>query len=636
VPYAQLNRNPVSKICSGLRWLYVQPISIRLRIFDALPAEHLATNDGGLQNQYSQANVQAEEMALDHNGITGEAVAAYTYGELWEPLTAKDPAKHAHSAIVVPEGKDSQSRFPGCILDERKRLSECQIWQMLYDVYATGGTALWEQIPYHITNNRILADTYAELILSFLIDSIEILDKNEPVYIIEMGAGTGCLSFYLIKELTRKSKLLSQIADIKIKYVMCEFSGTNISDWLNKEEFKPFLNNGSMEFAIFKPEEQSEITTFSGTRIAADTVNNPVFAIGNYFFDSLKQDAFRIHNGRLEEVLHTFYFDESQNGGTERTFEVLQKSESYAEVPNNYYANPLLNSLLKSYEQQFENASFFLPVGAFNCIDNLKALSGSKLVLLATDKGHVNAAYFDGLYELPFFAHDGIFSYSVNFDAIARYFSLLGGFSLNSDAAGFAVETQLCILHEKVDLDALPLTHHRFTEDVSRKNSVNYLYYAQHLLTLPNISTKLELLRAYIGLVRASNCDPVILHLCAELVANTVSEANAELRRNLSDMLKEVEENVFRVRMKTDAINSVGRIHYMLGNYDACIRAMEKSCAEFGEKPITLYYLAACFEMKQDYVRALTYYGRGFVLKPTCDSTRQAVQRMATKVDSGW
>jgi hypothetical protein len=515
------------------------------------------------------------------------------------------------------------------------RLSQCEVWRMLEQVYQFGGKGLWEQVPYYVTSSTFLAGTYAELIVSFLFDHYKSLNKKEPIYIVEMGTGTGCLSFYLMKELARKRALFPHLEELKLKYVMCDFSTNTINDWLNNKELKQFRDNGTLEFAIFKPEEQTEIVTYDGTHIGPSTVKNPIIAIANYFFDSLKHDAFRVKDHQIEETLHTFYFEDANGAeNTSSPFEGLRKRESYAPVSDKYYDDPVLDKVLQSYGPQYENATFLFPLGAFNCLDNLRTMSNNQLVLLSTDKGYTQADFMQGLWEQPFVAHHGIFSYSVNYDAIAKYFNVLGGFSYASNALSFSVETQMSLLLDGTKSEDMTQTRYHFLENVARRNDINYLYYCQNLLLTAGTCSKNDMVRTYISLIRTSNCDPIALYMCGEMIAAAVGEVGNDLRRHLMAVLDEVEANFYHVRQRTDALYYSGKIRYMIDDFEGCVKAVTRSISEFGENSHSLYYLAACNEVKKDFAAALDLYKRSLAIDPNCEVTKKAVERMQSKLST--
>lgn len=518
------------------------------------------------------------------------------------------------------------------MLNQKTRLSESSIWKTLEDVYRGGGKALWEKIPYYVTSSTFIAEHYAELIVSFLLEYYDRLNKAEPIYIIEMGTGTGCFSFYVMKELAAKRKYFSKLAGLKLKYVMCDFSENTIAGWLDSDELVQFRKDKTLDFAVFKPQDDTQIITYDKVRIAADTVKNPIIALANYFFDSLRQDAFRVNNHKLEEVLHSFALDETNPEAEESPFNCMVKTEEYVPVSTDYYDDDELNAVLKRYEKELDEATVVFPLGAFNCLRNLRQMSNNQVVLISTDKGFTQPSFMQGLWEQPFCAHHGIFSYAVNYDAIAKYFEYLGGFNFATDIPSFSVETQMSVLLPNFRASDMEMTKYHFLDDLAKKNSINYLYYCQNLLVNPGSCSKNDMLKAYIGFIRSSNCDPIALYLCADYICDALGDASVELRRTLKDTLADVEENFFHVRQRTDVLYYLGKIRYLLDDFDGCLRLMRRSINTFGENSHSIYYVAACNEVKHNYQIALDHYTRSLAMEPNCEVAQRAIGRCYMKL----
>jgi hypothetical protein len=68
-------------------------------------------------------------------------------------------------------------------------------------------------------------------------DSKMPLDVNEPLYIIELGAGSGKFSFFMLKALDE----LKEICDFpmnKIVYIMTDFTENNFNFWSDHPSLK--------------------------------------------------------------------------------------------------------------------------------------------------------------------------------------------------------------------------------------------------------------------------------------------------------------------------------------------------------------------------------------------------------------
>ncbi|CAM9517448.1 unnamed protein product, partial [Ectocarpus sp. 12 AP-2014] len=136
------------------------------------------------------------------------------------------------------------------------------------------------------------------------------------------------------------------------KYVITDFSHANFGFWMNHPRLQELFTLGVVDFAVFDaearpgevgggkgttkecaeseppppPEEGSDPAApgscgggggaglwgsgclrleLCGEELRPGDLDNPVIVVANYVFDSLKQDAFRVHGGVLEELLCT-------------------------------------------------------------------------------------------------------------------------------------------------------------------------------------------------------------------------------------------------------------------------------------------------------------------------------------------
>lgn len=512
------------------------------------------------------------------------------------------------------------------------KLSEACIWSMLETVYKNGGKELWEKVPFYITSSTFIAESYAEMVISFLLDCHSNLNTKEPIYIIELGTGTGCFSFYLQKEIARKRMFFSKIDQLKIIYIMTDVSSKSINGWQKSDVFASFVKNGLLEFAIFKPEEQTEFTTYSGIRISPETIQNPIFVIGNYFFDSLRQDAFRVDNHELQEARHAFSIPPGVAEDDPKIFELLQKKETYHTIDGKYYDDECKNMVLRNYADELDHASVLFPVGALDCVSNLRKMSNDRMVLITTDKGYCNAKAMEGLWEQPFCGHDGVFSYSVNFDAISRYISLFGGRSYNTDLGAFPVETNLSIVMKDLPSLDFPHTRYFFEEILVRKNPINYVNVCENFIS-PHVKYDAnEMIKSYVAFVRMANNDPIAFYLCFEAIMERITEIDKENTRVLIATMKEVENNFFHASSRYDVLYQIGKTRYMLDQYDDALISLKRSLQLFGESSYTLFYIAACYEVQSDYLLALEYYQRSLDLDPSCEITKRAIERMKSRI----
>jgi SAM-dependent MidA family methyltransferase len=95
-------------------------------------------------------------------------------------------------------------------------LSQSCLWQAQRHYFEEEGIHAWQQVPFFVTSNPFIADRYARLIIAYLQDMQH--DPAEPIYIVELGAGTGQFSYYC--NLALKKYLQQTRFAGKICYVM--------------------------------------------------------------------------------------------------------------------------------------------------------------------------------------------------------------------------------------------------------------------------------------------------------------------------------------------------------------------------------------------------------------------------------
>ncbi|MBX9723002.1 MAG: hypothetical protein K2X81_16490, partial [Candidatus Obscuribacterales bacterium] len=488
--------------------------------------------------------------------------------------------------IIGPPPQSEQAQEEIFCVEENTRLSESRLWALLEEYYSNASISAWNQIPFYPTSNPFIADTYADIILAFLRDYESELNFDQPIYILEMAAGSGCFSFYLLKELQKRRSYFDKFARLDIRYIMADFTEDNPKSWRQSPKLKPFVDEKLLHFGVFRPQDDLSVICAADPEtgetgkvlLDKESCSNPLIVIANYFFDSIKQDAFQVQDGKLTEARHSFYCKRDPEAPDAVAFERLTKTESYHDVPRDFYDDERMNAVLRSYCRDFENASVLFPIGAFNCISNLLEISNDKLLLISSDKGFADKSYVKGRREQPFIAHHGIFSYSVNFDAIRRYFENLGGCSLNTSDDNLSVSTAVNILLRGSQCK-LEESRFNFDDKVDRQNLPNYLYFLQDLLTQIDPGkvapeNKNETLRACMGYIQLCNYDPIVFCLAAPRIYFALETLNSIQERRMLLLLERVRENFFSVQQQYDVYYWAGRIYYGMNRLDDALKSL--------------------------------------------------------------
>jgi len=320
------------------------------------------------------------------------------------------------------------------LVEKNQRLSRSHLWQLHSDFYQQSGISAWTQghVPHYITNNPMIANAYAQLVFNFL-TALTIQDLAKPIYILELGAGSGRFAFHFLKLFNTLIKN-TPLAKQKIVYLLTDLAESNVDFWKEHPCLLPYLQSGQLDLAIFDPSNDLEINlVFSGNRLAKQDFVNPEVIIANYFFDSLPCDVFSIRNGILCEELVSLYTGHNQyaNADLESLSSVEIRFDPHF-ISTNYYSRTDYNQILRSYQHIPNNSYFTFPIDALQSVSNLLQISSERTLLISADKGNFQLDLQYTSTEPEISLHGRAISMMVNYHALAEYIKLIDGKTLQS------------------------------------------------------------------------------------------------------------------------------------------------------------------------------------------------------------
>ena len=322
-------------------------------------------------------------------------------------------------------------------------LSQSLIWRLQRDFYAQRGIKAWteDMVPSYITNNPFIAEIYAQIVAGFISDCMQQaqrapLSLENPLRILELGAGTGkfsCLFLRKVTALLQARKIAPQI----VRYCMSDCSESLLADWRANRHLAEFVESGILEFQLHRAEDSLSMPQGSNPAEMAKPAKGPLVVFANYVFDSLPQDAFIVADGQLSESLLTTtratQAPGSREGDALPQLSSLQLAFKNVPVPPDRYADKSWNATLEHYRTRLPAATVLFPSAALDTLQQLSASTDGRMLLLAADKGFLHEAdltLLQGPPQLEFHASGNCFSQLVNFDAIARHFYAIGGDAL--------------------------------------------------------------------------------------------------------------------------------------------------------------------------------------------------------------
>jgi tetratricopeptide (TPR) repeat protein len=499
-------------------------------------------------------------------------------------------------------------------IEENKRFSKSLLWQLQRKFFSQQGAKAWSNgiVPHYMTSNPYIAQAYAQVMFGWVRDIADDLDTSQPVYIVELGAGSGRLAYHFLKfffEFFDQSVL----RDIPITYVMTDFTKTTLQFWEDHQQLKPWVASGRLDFAMFDAEQDKTFTLINqGIQLTSDTLKNPLGLIANYFFDGLRQDVFRFRNGSLQESLVTLRVEE-ENPDLENPNLLLGVVPSFGHRPtssSNYYDDSDFNALLHVYETTLNQTTVLFPIGSLECLQRLLELSNNNLFWLTGDKGYHHESDLEYRGEPGLTIH-GSFSMMVNYHAIGEYVKSQDGQFLSTP-------------HHHASLDICGIL---FGENPHDYPETRLAYFREIIKNNPDDFYTLKKsvdpqgeefdVKQFLASLRLSGWDSSVFIEYFPLLLPVLDNVSAGIREDLNLVAKHVWEMYFYIGEDHDLAFMLGGLLYGLEYYEEAVEYLHHSLELSGDHAITFCNIATCHYDLNDLDLALECVMRSLNSDPT-------------------
>jgi tetratricopeptide (TPR) repeat protein len=552
-------------------------------------------------------------------------------------LSGNEPAtnpvvKEADLDWPVEEDLDTEEESSDekvCVLDKGKPLSQSILWKLQRNFFEGQGIEAWRQgtVPHYVTSNPFIANAYARVVFGFIRDCTAVpgtsenesfppLDPGQPIYIIELGSGSGRFAYHFLKKFLGFYPS-SVLKDGPFKYVMTDCSERNVEFWREHRSLKPLVEEGALDFALFDGERDEELKLAeSGGVLAPGTVKNPIVVIANYFFDSIPHDAFFIQGGQLQEGLVTV--SSYQQEPDLHDPELLSRAKiTYDRNPveTDYYENPDWNEILEYYQKRLDDTAFLLPCAALKCIETLSNLSDGRLLVISADKGYNREEDLLGRGEPKITIH-GSFSMMVNYHAIGKYVQKQGGHPLHTANR-----------HNRLNISTFLLGNHpgdyvetrqAYREAIETCGPDDF-YALKKAIEHGYESWTLKQLLAYI---RLSGFDAKIMLACYPALMDRIENAPESSKQELCHVIGQVWEVYYPIAENRDVACRLGVLLYELGSYAEALCYFNRSLEIYGADPTVTYNMSMCHYELGQMEKALEFINETLLLDPRSKHAR--------------
>lgn len=508
------------------------------------------------------------------------------------------------------------------IIEENVPFSKSRLWEAQRAYYDVQGIDAWiEEVPFYVTSNPVIANSYADIIIRFIQDIINKQPeaRKEPFYIVEIGSGPGQFSFYTLKRMQALQKTLN--LDVSIRYVMTDFTEKNLEFWQKHPALMPFIEAGMLDFARFDIEHDSDIHLLqSGQVLTPGSLSNPIAMIANYLFDSVVADVFRVHDGELHASLVNLSTQKKNVvGDSPVDWEQVDITYTDQTINSGYYEDHNIDQVLLNYRNVLQDTYFHFPVGAMAGIKRMMALSNQKMLLLSSDKGYVSENELEDL-AYPELAFHGSFSLMVNYHAIAEYFKQLGGDAyLQQPFDGFATGVFVVGL----SLDDMPKTQVVVRQQVNGFCPGHYFCMYEHMEKTCQ-TAELPALASFLTL---SCWDPGIFDMFSERISEIADDSDQDVVDYLSSNLAQVAANFYFVPGSNDVLFDIGVYFHELELYVDAIKYFKQSIQFFPDNYEVFFNLGYCHYELNEFDVARGYFERALLCDPGSHETKEWLRK---------
>ena len=492
----------------------------------------------------------------------------------------------------------------GVVLETGSRLSASMLWQLQRDVYNQQGVQAWSSgaVPQSITTSPFTARAYARVVLGFLRDIDAQVDGSQPVYILELGAGSGRFGFRFIKHLSRMLERCS-LRHKSFVYIMTDVSSSMVDYWQTHPNLRPLAASGVLDFTVFDAAHPAEIRlNRAGVVLRPETLANPMLVLANYLFDSIPQDCFSVRDGMLFENLVTIRSPSASTAeptspepaslslSGQAPLRDLQVSLESHPAPSEYYADPALDAILDGYRQRLDNVIVLFPIDGLRCMRFFHDLATRGVLFVIGDIG--TAREIDLTEQTAGgISADSNFWLSVNFHALGEYVRGLGGTVLHppSRHANLNVSTFL-LGHSATECGETALA---YDEAIGQAGPDDFSVTTRMLTERVDTMQRGQLLT----FLRSTAFDPDYFVRCVPLLLDSlpdVSWSGAQDVRLAANEAWEMYYPIGDVSDVSDLPAGLGVLLYTIGDYAKALEYFVHSLNLVGMDPRTTYNVALC------------------------------------------
>lgn len=506
--------------------------------------------------------------------------------------------------------KERNSRWGGYmttqlqVLESDVPLSQSLLWPLQTAIFNKLGTEAWTKkgVPSYMTSNPLTTRKYAHLVLGFLRDCLSEgsrtpIDKSEPIYLFDLGTGTGRFAYIFLKQLLELMSAVPMFEGIRICCVLTDIVPANLEFCRQHAYLQSYFEQGMLDIALYHHAQKEPLhLQVAEKTLKAQEICNPLIVIANYFFDMVPKDLFCYRHGALHEGTIAIQVEAPAHEvvalDDPNLINRVRYSFNYrpvAEERTYYDEDPALQHVLEEYASKFDNTPFTLATGAYSVLRYFHALSHGRFLLIAGDQGYTTLEQLKHAGE-PQLALHSSFSIPVNYHAVDRYFDHLQGQGwLTSDSDPLFQVFCGVMGGNAHDFPETALAYHEHIDTFAPKDYWKLTTLIPEEAPLPSLETLLLLLRL-------GNWDPMNFHAFFNMIREQLPEASLKLREKLRYAIHASWEYFYPIQaLEGEFVLNLGVLLFEIQRYTEALAFFQRSLALTGGNATAYRNMAACY-----------------------------------------
>lgn len=496
------------------------------------------------------------------------------------------------------------------VLESPRPFRSSMLWALQRRYFSERGVAAWrdEEVPHYITSNPVIASAYAETVFAFYQDRQRLAGASpQPLTICELGAGSGRFAFHFLRSLLALCAA-SGVAPTAFRYILTDFTQTNLDAWRGHARFQPWFDSGLLELALFDVVDAAAggdrlLLQESGQQLGPGSLEQPLVVLANYVFDGVPQDLYHFNHGVVDACQVALLVDDAA-GAVQADAATLLAQLHLQYSLHRLDAAPCgdasLQYLFGQYRDTVARGHLLFPAASLQALQRLRALSSAGLLLLSADKGQCTP---DAVVQQapPTLARHGSFSLSVNYHALLQWARNQGGLALQPSHQHRSLAVIGLLLVADADRhDATRYSYARWLAGFSPDDFYTVVSFMRRAVGEMEISD----IMAYLRLGRDDG------HQLLRVLPRLHALAPTLDPRYHADLLAQLErcwDNYFPLGEEQDLAFEIAGLLYELDDFEGALRYFDQTEQWYGSNPGVRYNMAACLQQlgRDDEARAL-------------------------------